>query len=229
MTTETSRLPTEERRALTIETVVALAAEGNPSEITTTAIAEHMNLTQGALFRHFPTKDAIWEAVIGWVGERLLSRTDRAAQAAASPLAALEAVFLTHIDFVARHPGVPRMMFGELQRAEPSPAKRMAQGLMRRYGERLQVLIQQGQAQGEIEPQVAAAAAAALFIGMVQGLVMQAMLGGKLDGVRHCAPGAFAIYRRGIASAGSAPGAAAAPHDAARSRRGPPHAGKHTR
>ncbi|MBE0550010.1 MAG: TetR/AcrR family transcriptional regulator [Rubrivivax sp.] len=230
MITETARLPADERRALTIESVVALAAERNPSEITTTAIAAHMNLTQGALFRHFPTKDAIWEAVIGWVSERLLSRTDRAAQAAASPLAALEAVFMAHIDFVARHPGVPRMMFGELQRAEPTPAKRMAQGLMRRYGERLRVLIEQGQSQGEIEAQVDAVPAAALFIGMVQGLVMQAMLGGKLEGVRNCAPGAFAIYRRGIASASSASCAAAVPHDAAAgSRRDPPDAGKRAR
>ena len=202
MTTETTRLPSDERRALTIESVVALAAERNPSEITTTAIAEHMNLTQGALFRHFPTKDAIWEAVIGWVSERLLSRTDRAAQAAASPLAALEAVFMAHIDFVARHPGVPRMMFGELQRAQRSPAKRMAQELMQRYGERLQFLIEQGKSRGEIAPQVDGPAAATLFIGMVQGLVMQAMLGGKLEGVRACAPGAFAIYRRGIERVG---------------------------
>lgn len=226
MTTETTRLPADERRTLTIESVVALAAQGNPSEITTTAIAEHMNLTQGALFRHFPTKDAIWEAVIGWVSERLLSRTDRAAQATASPLAALEAVFLAHIDFVAKHPGVPRMMFGELQRAERTPAKRMAQELMRRYGERLQFLIEQGKSQGEIELQVDGVAAAALFIGMVQGLVMQAMLGGKLEGVRSLAPGAFTIYRRGIASVGSMPSAETAPSDAARSRRGPRDAGK---
>ena len=178
---------------------MALAAERNPGEITTTAIAESMNLTRGALFRHFPTKDAIWEAVIGWVGERLLSRTDRVAQAAASPVAALEAEFEAHIDFAARHPGALRMMFGELQRAQKTPAKRMAQELMRGYGERLQLLVEQGQSQGEIAPQVDAAAAAALFIGMVQGLAMQAMLCGKLEGVRSCAPGAFAIYRRGIA------------------------------
>ena len=197
-TTETTRLPADERRVLTIEAVVELAGEGDPSGITTTAIAKHMNLTQGALFRHFPTKDAIWEAVVEWVSERLLARADRAADAAASPLAALEAVFMAHIEFVAKHPGVPRMMFGELQRADKTPAKRVVQVLMRRYGERLQVLIEQGKAQGQIATQVDATSAATLFIGMVQGLVMQAMLAGNLKAVRAAAPGAFAIYRRGI-------------------------------
>ena len=31
-----------------------------------------MNLTQGALFRHFPTKDALWQSVMEWVAVRLL-------------------------------------------------------------------------------------------------------------------------------------------------------------
>jgi TetR/AcrR family transcriptional regulator len=62
----------EERRAATVQAVVDLAAEQNPAEITTTAIADRMGLTQGALFRHFPTKDAILEATMTWVGERLL-------------------------------------------------------------------------------------------------------------------------------------------------------------
>ncbi len=198
MTTEATRLPADERRALTIETVVALAAEGDPREITTTVIAERMHLTQGALFRHFPTKDAIWEAVIGWVSERLLSRTDRAAEAAASPLAALQAVFMAHIEFVAKHPGVPRMMFGELQRAEASPAKLMTQTLLQGYGERLHVLIDQGKVNGEIDPGVNNQAAATLFIGTIQGLVMQSMLSGDIKRMRVDAPGVFAIYQRGI-------------------------------
>ncbi len=89
-----------------------LAASCNPSDITTAAIAEHMQVTQGALFRHFPSKDAIWEATMGWVAERLLSRIDRAAKGIASPLAAMEAMFMSHVEFVVAHPGVPRMMFG---------------------------------------------------------------------------------------------------------------------
>jgi len=47
-------LPAEARRAATVQAVVDLAAEQNPAEITTTAIADRMGLTQGALFRHFP-------------------------------------------------------------------------------------------------------------------------------------------------------------------------------
>lgn len=130
--------------------MIQLAGSQNPSEITTAAIAKHMNLTQGALFRHFPNKEAIWEAVMGWVAERLLDRIDRSAQGIESPLAAMEAIFMTHVEFVADHPGVPRMMFGELQRAESTPAKRMVQTLLQRYGQRLNQLIDDGKSRGEL-------------------------------------------------------------------------------
>ncbi len=191
-------LPADERRSATVAAVVALAAEQNPGEITTGAIAERMNLTQGALFRHFPTKDAIWQAVMEWVAERLLAWIDRAAQVNPSPLAALEAMFMAHIDFVAKHPGVPRMLFGELQRSDDTPAKRVVRTLLTQYGLRLHALMEQGKAQGELAAAVDPSAAATLFIGSIQGLVMQSLLAGKVRRIRTDASGVFALFARGI-------------------------------
>ncbi|MFA5627222.1 MAG: TetR/AcrR family transcriptional regulator [Thiohalomonadaceae bacterium] len=71
------RLPADERRAATVIAVVDLAAKQNPNDITTAAIAKRIGLTQGAIFRHFPTKDAIFQAVMTWVSQRLLARVDK--------------------------------------------------------------------------------------------------------------------------------------------------------
>ena len=198
MSTLAKNLPAAERRAVTVEAVVELAAEQNPNDITTAAIAQRMGLTQGALFRHFPNKEAILQAVMAWVAERLLSRVDKAALDVASPMAALEAVFMTHIDFVAEHPGVPRIIFGELQRAGETAPKRMVQTLIQHYGERLHRLIEQGKAQGELDAALDTTAAATLFIGTIQGLVMQSLLAADVAGMRRDAPKVFAIYQRGI-------------------------------
>lgn len=198
MNERSRHLPAAERRAVTVEAVVELAAEQNPGEITTAAIADRMHVTQGALFRHFASKDAIWEAVMHWVAERLLARVDRAAAGATSPLAALEAMFLAHVDFVARHPGVPRILFGELQRADDTPAKRRVRTIIARYRERLVDLIERGKAKGECAADLDSDAAAMLFIGSIQGLVMSSMLAGDVERVRRDAPGAFSILRRGL-------------------------------
>ncbi len=201
MDNPSKHLPADERRAVTIEAVVELAGSNNPSEITTAAIAKHMHVTQGALFRHFANKDAIWQATMEWVAERLLTRIDRSARGIESALEAMEAMFMSHVDFVAEHPGVPRMIFGELQRAESSAAKRMVQTLIRRYAERLQVLIEKGKANGELVAELDDEAAAMLFIGTIQGLVMQSMLDGDMQRIRRDAPRVFAVYRRGIEAA----------------------------
>jgi TetR/AcrR family transcriptional regulator len=193
-------LSADERRAATVDAVVELAAEQSPGEITTTAIAKHMGVTQGALFKHFPTKDAILQAVMEFVANRLLSRVDKAARGARSPVAAIEAIFMAHIDLVVENPGVPRMMFGELQHAKLTAPKRMAQTLIRRYGGRLHDLIEEGKAAGELPASLDSGAAATLFIGTIQGLVMQSMLAGDVELVRKDAPRVFAIYLRGIRS-----------------------------
>ena len=200
MEPHSQHLPADERRAVTVEAVIALAAERNPGDITTAAIARKMGLTQGALFRHFLSKEAIWEAVMDWVAARLLARVDAAiAEHDASP-DALEAVFLTHTDFVAEHPGVPRMLFGELQRAEDTAAKRAARSLLAAYAKRVRQLIVRGQERGELSRDVESGAAATLFIGTIQGLVMQSLLSGKPGQIRAQAPSVFALYRRCIGS-----------------------------
>lgn len=201
MNSSIKHLPAEKRRAVTIEAVIELAGEKNPSDITTAAIAKRMGLTQGALFRHFPNKDAILQAVMEWVAERLLARIEKAIQAESSPLAALESMFMAHVDFVTEHPGIPRMLFGELQRPEETAPKRMVQTLIRGYGERLNQLFEQGKACGELDAQLDVEASATLFIGTIQGLVMQSLLAGDVKHMRRDAPRVFAIYQRGIRSA----------------------------
>lgn len=200
MPAHSRHLPASERRAFTVEAVIALAAEGNPGEITTTAIARRMGVTQGALFKHFPSKDSILEAVMEWVAKHLLSRLDRAANSASSPVAAIEAMFMAHVDFFAQHPGVPRMLFGELQRAESTVPKRMAQALIEDYRERLRRFVEEGKARRELAEGLDTDAAITLLIGTVQGLVMQSLLAGDVQRIRRDAPRVFSIYRRGIGS-----------------------------
>ncbi|MDX9962309.1 TetR/AcrR family transcriptional regulator [Desulfobacter postgatei] len=198
MRSSNKHLPAEKRRTVTIEAVVELAGEQNPSEITTAGIAKRMGLTQGALFRHFPNKDAILQAVMEWVAERLMSLIEKVINAELSPLTALESIFMAHVDFITEHPGIPRMLFGELQRSEETAPKRITQALIHRYAERLNRLFEQGKTCGELDENFDNEAAATLFIGTIQGLVMQSLIAGDVSQMRRNAPKVFAIYQRGI-------------------------------
>ena len=108
---------------------------------------------------------------------------------------------MTHIDFISEHPGVPRMLFGELQRAEQTLAKCMVQILLNRYGERLGRLVAEGKDGGELAATLDDKAAVTLFIGTIQGLVMQSLLAGDVRRIRASAPSVFTLYRRAVEAA----------------------------
>lgn len=198
MLLHTKNLPAEKRKAATVQAVLMLAADRNPNEITTSAIAAIMGLTQGALFRHFLNKDIIWQSVMEWVSDCLLSRVDHAIHSAKSPLTALEAIFMSHIDFVSRYPGVPRILLTELQRTGMTPAKKMAQTLLINYEQRLQTVIETGKTFGELDAAVSTKSAATLFVGTIQGLVLQSILADEPYKASSEAAGVFSLYCRGI-------------------------------
>jgi TetR/AcrR family transcriptional regulator len=196
-----TRLPTEERQAEIVAAALSLAREASPALITTNDIAAAVGVTQGAVFKHFPTKDAIWLAVMRWVHEQLLSRLDGAAQGEPAALEALGAVFRAHVDFVVANPGVPRIMFHELQQPADSATKQEVRLLLQGYRKLLMRLLGEAVEQGQAPATLDKEAAATLFVGIVQGLVMQSMLSGKPASMKAQADRVFAIYLRGIGEA----------------------------
>jgi AcrR family transcriptional regulator len=193
-----ARLPTETRQAEIVAAALGLAQNVSPAAITTTDLAKAVGLSQGALFKHFPSKDAVWLAAMTWVAEHLLRTLNDAAQQASTPLEALRRVFDAHVDFVVTHPGVPRVIFHELQQTQDSPLKQQVRGLMQAYRQLLVRLLKAAVARGDAPADLDESAAAILFVGIVQGLVMQSMLSGQISNMRLEAPRVFNLYLCGI-------------------------------
>lgn len=198
-------LPAEERRDLTIRTVLDLCGRTEPSRVTMAGIAGAMGVTQGALFRHFRGRDDIWQAVVEWVGRRLMRRLDRAIGEAGDPPGALRAMFISHIELVTEHPGVPGVILGELQRPDPTPARRVLNGVLASYRARLVDVLDEGRARGDFSPDLDIDAAAVQFIGAIQGLVIQSLIANDVGRAREQAPAVLKLYMRGLgAEAGGA-------------------------
>lgn len=201
--TPVPRLSGEARRAAIIDAVLSLSAERSPGLITTSDIAGALGLSQGAIFKHFPSKEDIWLAVAERVASSLLMTIEQAAEQATSPQAGLRAIFLAHVGFVIEHPGAPRFIFHELQRAIDSPVKLCLRGLLARYRQLLMRLLEAAEQRGELDENMSKQAAASLFIGSIQGLVMQSMVAGNQFAMREQAAAVLAIFERGIASQNS--------------------------
>ncbi len=194
---------TKVRQAGLVEAALRLAAQRSPADITTGDLAHAVGITQGAVFRHFPNKEAIWLAALDWVTATLMARLQAAAAAQPSALAALQAVFIAHVDFVIAYPGVPRVIFQDLQQPGDSIPKARVRGLMQQYRQLLMRLLVQAKDEQTIATNVDFTGASVLFIGSIQGLVMQSMISGDMASMATLAPGVFAIYQRGLQASAS--------------------------
>ncbi|MDO9144342.1 TetR/AcrR family transcriptional regulator [Rhodoferax sp.] len=187
------------RQASLVEAALLLAAQHSPADITTADLAHAVGISQGAVFKHFASKEAIWLAVLEWVAETLMNRLHTAAaDADRAALPALRAVFLAHVDFVMVHPGVPRLIFQELQNPGDTALKSRVRALMQRYRQLLLAVLQHAKTQQALRPDVDLQAAAVLFVGSVQGLVMQALLADDVHAIAALAPGVFALLQQGL-------------------------------
>jgi TetR/AcrR family transcriptional regulator len=193
-----ARLPTEERQAAIVAAALRLARDSSLALITTTEIASAVGVTQGAVFKHFPTKEAIWVAAAQWVRETLMRSVRSAAAEALTPLDALSAMFRAHVDFAIAHPGVPSLIFHELQQPADSATKQEVRALLQAYSKLLLDTLEQAVSQGQVIADLDREAAATTFVGLIQGLVMQAMLAGRPAAMRSQAERVFALFRRSL-------------------------------
>jgi hypothetical protein len=83
------------------------------------------------------------------------------------------------VRFIAAHPGVPRIVFHELQREDDSLARARVRLMLQAYRRLLDGLVGRAIETGEAAADLDREAMVMLFIGAVQGLVMQSLVAGR--------------------------------------------------
>jgi AcrR family transcriptional regulator len=189
---------TEKRQADTIEAVIELCGSSNPSTLRTNDIAKGVNLSQGALFKHFPNKGSLWEAVAKWMAKQMIDKVFRVSEQYQSPLRALEAMFLAHISFISKKPGVPKLMLGELQKPDKIGARVIIDHVLNDYRDRVILLLREGVRRNEIRNDIDIEAAAISYLGSVQGLVIQSLILNDMAMAKDYAARVFEIFKAGI-------------------------------
>ena len=152
-----------------------------PDQISTAAIAERMGVSHGALFRHFPSREALWEEAVRWATTGLLGDFEAVDLDDRPALVRLEGLLMSHAEFHLRHRGLMRMLFAELQRPGTSPARQRGQRFLTQFRDRLAELIQAAQRADQLRRDQPAHDLASLLIGVNQGLLLQALVFGNFD------------------------------------------------
>jgi len=143
--------------------------------------------------------------VAAWVSEQLIQQVLSVANQHKHADQALEAMFLAHVGFIARNPGIPRMMLGELQKPGNGAAKHTVRETLANYRQKVIALLTLGIDQQRITATIDTEAAALLYLGAIQGLVVQGMIGGDIQSLEQAAPRIFRLFSASFQEMPNAP------------------------
>lgn len=119
-----SRKPTEVRRTEIADAAMRVIAAQGARHFTARALAQEVGITDGAVFRHFATMEAVVAAVVGRI-ETVLFSAPLPTQA--DPVERLGAFFRARVAALAAHPHLARLLFSDhlAQLGGPGQARRI--------------------------------------------------------------------------------------------------------
>lgn len=169
-----------DRRTQILETMLRLAGEAGPESVRTKALAEEIGVSEPALYRHFPGgKAEMWGAVAGFIGERMASAWQRAADAEAPAPERLRQMIGAQLAFARSLPALPAILFSRALHEENPALRAGIAAVMARFHARLQAIVEDGVRRGEIRAEADAEASAWLLIAAVQGTALRWSLSGR--------------------------------------------------
>ena len=107
----TVRKPAAERQREIVEMTLQLLPELGEGSLSTQTIADHIGITQAALFRHFPTKNDLWISVLTEIEHRAHRSWEEACRECDPAIVRLRKILLSQLRLIEDYPAIPAVLF----------------------------------------------------------------------------------------------------------------------
>lgn len=172
----TPRKPTQDRKSEIEQATLALAYENGPAQVTTTMIARRLGVTQPAIYNHFPSKAELWQAITRSISAQIAGNIAHALDGTAPPLARLRHLVLGQLQLIHQTPALPEIMVMRDGPLGQGVARSDILVSMAKFQTALNTIIAQAQGLGDLSPTPAAQDLGALVMGLIQSLVLRALV-----------------------------------------------------
>jgi len=173
------RKSAEVRKAEIIDTTLRLADKLGPDRLTTETIANAVGLTQPGVFRHFPKKQDLWEAVAARIGSMMEARWKKAESDDTLATDRIRALIGTQLRLIQSTPAIPAILFSRELHTKNKGLRAAFFELMSRFHRLIVGLVEQACATDELRDDIDPDDAAFLIIGLVQGLAVRWSISGR--------------------------------------------------
>lgn len=156
---------------LRILKAVATLLEDASQKITISQIAREVHVTDGAIYRHYRSKEEIFEALMGYMEANLLAPLNDVQKQSSDTKRRLETVFNQFMQFLEGHPGLARLMLGH-GATEATQLPERVKLLNAKIRAQLSQILKFGDAQGVLKVGSTPEQAAELLYGLIMGTAM---------------------------------------------------------
>jgi AcrR family transcriptional regulator len=169
--------------------------------LTVREIARDLKITDGALYRHFRSKNEIMGLLIDDIGDTLLTTIKEAAGKKANPLQRLEDIFMSHLSYSERVRGTGFIVINESLSIKDKKLQRKVFAVLNQYLKTIKTILSEGIKDGLVRKDLHLDSASLLFFGTVQSLVtLWGLSGYRLSLSNKRLDEAFKVYKNGILS-----------------------------
>ncbi len=172
------KLETRIRQDQILHAALSVIASDGLARLNVARVARRVGVVPSALYRHFAGKDAILDAVLETVRERLVANARAAREEGGTAIEQLRSLLDRHLALIENHPGLPRLVFSEeVYSGRPNRRAEMFRTL-RAYMARIAEVVRDGQRAGDIRDDLEPGAVALMFLGLVQPAAILSHVGG---------------------------------------------------
>jgi len=180
------KLNSDVRQEQYAEAALNLIAAGGLKSLSVARVARRIGLVPSALYRHYPGKARLIDAVIGLIGERLRANVAKVLAQTPDAIERLRLLLMAHVRVIRENEGILRVIFSdELHNGQP---KRKAQvwKMVGGYLKQVSDIIAQGQRERQIHQDIDPHTLAVMFLGLIQpAAILWNLSGGEFDVTRH--------------------------------------------
>lgn len=194
----TEKLDTEIRQEQIIKAAMRLAETGGLQALNLANIARHVGLVPTALYRHFPNKEALLDALLSSIQTRLLENVSIVCRETEDPIERLRGLLYRHVRLIRENQGIPRIVFSPEFYTNGSQRKTKSYQGIRGYLERVGAIISEAQRDGRIRRDCPPETLSMMFLGIIQPAAFLWFLSdGEFDVTKH-AERAWRIFSQAI-------------------------------
>jgi AcrR family transcriptional regulator len=198
-----SKTKTEIRQDQIATAALELMARHGPKALNVAALARRVGVVPSAIYRHYPGKEAVLDAVLDLIAQKLRNNVEAVRQEVPDPLDRLHRLLNRHVQLIENHVVLPRIMLSEEIFNDSATRRQQVHRIIQGYLDKVAELVSDGQREGSVRADLPSNTVSVMFLGLIQPAVILWLLSDGAFNVAAHGERAWQIFRETIQAHGS--------------------------